>query len=327
VRTSHGILAAVAASVMVLSACSTATPSTPASPTGGTATAAACVPVAGDQLVVLADDMHLQTVDNIIPAVNADSAKDPAVLAALDAVSGALTTAKLVDLNKATDVDFNSSADAAAAFVSSEGVTAPQKGTGSLTVGAANFSENITVAEIYAAVLRDAGYAVDVRTIGNRETYMPALMSGEVDIVPEYVGTVTEFLNKQINGADAAPLASGDLDATAAKLAALASQKGLAFGTPSSAQDQNAFAVTQAFADAHGLTTLSDLARACGTISLGGPAECPDRPFCQPGLESTYGLKFGEFQSLDAGGPLTKAAIRKGDVVLGLVFSSDGTLG
>ena len=326
-RKSHGILAAVAASVMILSACSSSTPSASAPATGGTTTAAACAPVAGDQLVVLADDKHLQTVDNIIPAVNADSAKDPAILAALDAVSAALTTAKLVDLNKATDVDFNSSPDAAAAFVSSAALKAPQKGTGSLTVGAANFSENITVAEIYAAVLRDAGYTVDVRTIGNRETYMPALMSGEVDIVPEYVGTVTEFLNKQINGADAAPLASGDLNGTVAKLATLASQKGLKFGTPSSAQDQNAFAVTKAFADAHGLATLSDLAKACGTITLGGPAECPDRPFCQPGLQSTYGLKFGEFQSLDAGGPLTKAAIRKGDVVLGLVFSSDGTLG
>ncbi len=326
-RTSHGILAAIAASVIVLSACSPSTPTVSASPGGGTTTAAACVPVAGDQLVVLADDMRLQTVDNIIPAVNSVTAKDPAILPALDAVSAALTTAKLVDLNKATDVDFSSSASAAVAFVSNSGLKAPQKGTGSLTVGAANFSENITVAEIYAAVLRDAGYTVDVRTIGNRETYMPALISGEVNIVPEYAGTVTEFLNKQINGADATPLASGDLNATVANLATLASQKGLTFGTPSGAQDQNAFAVTKAFADAHSVSTLSELAKACGSISLGGPAECPDRPFCQPGLESTYGLKFSEFQSLDAGGPLTKAAIRKGDVVLGLVFSSDGTLG
>lgn len=326
-RTSHGILAAVAASVIVLSACSPSTPTTSASATGSATTAAACAPVAGDQLVVLADDMHLQTVDNIIPAVNSASAKDPAILAALDAVSAALTTPKLVALNKATDVNFQSSADAAAAFVSSAGLKAPQKGTGSLTVGAANFSENITVAEIYAAVLRSAGYTVDVRTIGNRETYMPALIGGSVNIVPEYAGTVTEFLNKQINGANAAPLASGDLNATVAKLATLASQKGLTFGTPSAAQDQNAFAVTKAFADAHGVTTLSGLAKACGPIALGGPAECPDRPFCQPGLQSTYGLKFSEFRSLDAGGPLTKAAIRKGDVVLGLVFSSDGTLG
>ena len=54
--------------------------------------------------------------------------------------------------------------------------------------------------------------------------------------------------------------------------------------------------------------------------------KCPARPFCQPGLEKTYGLKFASFRELDAGGPLTKAAITKGEVSMGLVFSSDGAL-
>ena len=92
----------------------------------------------------------------------------------------------------------------AAQFVADQGLTAPTKGSGTLTVGAANFSENITVAEIYGAVLRDAGYDVTVRPIGNRETYMPALESGEVNVVPEYAATAAEFLNKKLNG-DTAP--------------------------------------------------------------------------------------------------------------------------
>ena len=77
------------------------------------------------------------------------------------------------------------------------------------------------------------------------------------------------------------------------------------------------------------MKTLSDLADACsdGSLILGGPAECPTRPFCQPGLEETYGLKFASFQEYgDTGGPLTKAAIQQGDVSIGLVFSSDGAL-
>ena len=77
------------------------------------------------------------------------------------------------------------------------------------------------------------------------------------------------------------------------------------------------------------MKTLSELADACGdgSLVLGGPAECPTRPFCQPGLEETYGLKFGSFQEYgDTGGPLTKAAIQKGEVSIGLVFSSDGAL-
>jgi osmoprotectant transport system substrate-binding protein len=59
---------------------------------------------------------------------------------------------------------------------------------------------------------------------------------------------------------------------------------------------------------------------------LGGPPECTERPFCQPGLEDTYSLEFAEFRSLDAGGPLTKSALQQGEVTLGLVFSSDGSL-
>jgi osmoprotectant transport system substrate-binding protein len=59
---------------------------------------------------------------------------------------------------------------------------------------------------------------------------------------------------------------------------------------------------------------------------LGGPPECPERPFCQPGLEETYGLEIGEFVSLDAGGPLTKTALQQGNIALGLVFSSDAAL-
>ena len=327
-RTSPAVLSAIAASVLVLSACS-ASEATPSSPAATDVTAAAvCLPIADEAIVLLSDDKNLQTVDNIIPAVNSETASDPAILAALDAVSAVLTTPKLIALNRATDVDFESSSAAAATFVSAEGLTAPRSGSGSLTVGAANFSENITVAEVYAAVLRDAGYTVEVRTIGNRETYMPALTGGEVDVVPEYVGTVTEYLNRSINGPEAEQLASSDLDETVGHLTGLAQQSGLAFGTPAAAQDQNAFAVTQAFADAHGISTLSDLARECGPIPLGGPAECPDRPFCQPGLEETYGIQFDEFRSYDyPGGPLMKAALRQGEVVLALMLTSDGTLG
>lgn len=290
---------------------------------------AVCEPVAGDQLVVLEDDKGLQTVDNIVPAVNAAAAQaSPGLIAVLDSVSATLDTPTLIRLNKAVDVDRQTSSDVAQQYLADQGLdAADQVGAGAaVTVGAANFSESATLAEIYAGALRAAGFDASVETIGNRETYEPALELGDLTVVPEYVGTLTEFLNKKVNGADAAAVASSDLDATVTALTGLGEQTGLVFGTPAAAQDQNAFAVTVAFAEANGVTTLSELAAACGGIVLGGPPECPDRPFCQPGLEETYGLQISDFTSLDAGGPLTKSALTQGAVTLGLVFSSDGAL-
>lgn len=296
---------------------------------GGDAGAAVCEPVAGEQLVVLEDDQGLQNADNVIPAVNAEAATaDPALIPLLDSVSDALDTDKLIQLNKAVDIDRQTSSEAAATFVEDEGLAAADAAAGSgksVVIGAANFSESATLSEIYAAVLRSAGYTAEVQTIGNRETYLPALQSGQITLTPEYAATLTEFLNTSANGADAEPVASGDPDATVEALTTLGSEAGLTFGAVSAAQDQNAFAVTSAFAEEHDITTLSDLATACGGgVVLAGPAECPERPFCQIGLEDTYGITVSEFASYDFG--LIGDAVRQGEASIGLVLSSDGSL-
>jgi len=67
-------------------------------------------------------------------------------------------------------------------------------------------------------------------------------------------------------------------------------------------------------------TTSATLA---STLVLGGPPECPQRPFCAVGLEKTYGLTFKEFKPLDAGGPITVEAVKNGQVDVGLLFTSD----
>ena len=292
----------------------------------GEASGASCAPVAGDQLVVLEDDEELQNADNIIAAVNAAAAQaNPALLPALDAVSAALTTDELVAMNAAVDVERESADDVAAAWIEENGVTdGLEQGSGPIAVGGSNFTESTILATVYAQVLGAAGFDATVQEVGNRELYLPALQRGEIQVFPEYLSTATEFLD----GDEANQVASGDVDATVQALMPIAEASGLVFGEPSEAADQNAFAVTQAFADELGVSTLSELSEACGdgSLILGGPGECPERPFCQPGLEETYGLEFESFRELDAGGPLTKAAIQQGEVSIGLVFSSDGAL-
>jgi osmoprotectant transport system substrate-binding protein len=300
--------------------------------TGANASGADCSPVAGDKLVVLEDDKHLQNADNVIPAVNAKTAESqPAVLSALNAVSKKLTTKDLVEMNGAVDLQRKSASDVAAAWVQQSGVTnGLSKGSGPIAVGGANFTESTVLANVYADVLKAAGFDATVKEVGSRELYLTALEKGdEIQAFPEYLATVTEFLNKAKNGQNAQPVASGDVAKTQEALKPLAQAAGLTFGDPAEAVDQNAYAVTTAFADKLGVKTLSELGQKCNgnSLVLGGPAECPERPFCQPGLEKTYGLKFARFQEYgDTGGPLTKAAIQKGEVTIGLVFSSDGSL-
>ncbi|HVQ89211.1 MAG TPA: ABC transporter substrate-binding protein [Actinomycetes bacterium] len=212
---------------------------------------------------------------------------------------------------------------------STDSSSEPSPGTsseqmGDLTVAAFNFGESKILANMYALVLDDAGYNADVKELTTREVVAPALEEGKVDVVPEYIGTYTEYLNVRENGEGAKTLATTDPQDTLAALQPLANSVGVTVLEPSQAQDQNSFAVTADFAEQNNLETLSDLGALGGEYTLGGPPECPKRPFCQPGLEDTYGINISEFKPLDTGGPLTKEAISDGTVDIGLVFSSDG---
>jgi osmoprotectant transport system substrate-binding protein len=321
-RTSTSAVAAVAVA-LVVAGCggsSSSTGSGGLNGSGGTKSSA------GDQLVVLADDQHLQTVDNVTPVVNS-KVDSSALEQALNGVSKALTTDQLLVMNKSADIDRKSPATVAKTYVTDQKLTSGlSRGSGKVVIGAANFNESQILANIYQQVLAAAGFQASVKPVTNREVYEPALERGDITVFPEYAGTLTEFLNKKINGPSATPMASGDLQATLHALRTLAGKRGLRVLQPANAADQNAFAVTKNFAQDNGLHTLSDLKNYKGKLVLGGPPECPTRSFCEVGLEKTYGLHFASFVSLDAGGPLTKAALKQGKVQLGLVFSTDSSL-
>jgi osmoprotectant transport system substrate-binding protein len=192
---------------------------------------------------------------------------------------------------------------------------------GTVVVGGFNFNESTILADIYGKALEAKGYTVTYKTkLGNREIVEPALASGSIDFYPGYAATDLEFINK------AKGEATGDAQATTDKLNTYLSAIGAKALTPSPAIDANAFAVTKATATRLNLTKLSDLAPVASQMVLGGPPECPTRPFCQVGLKATYGANFKDFKALDADGPLTRAALTGGQIDIGLVFSSDGDL-
>lgn len=187
-----------------------------------------------------------------------------------------------------------------------------------ITVGSFDFAESALLSEIYSQALEHGGFQVHRQfEIGPRELVLPAMSAGFVELVPEYLGTAEQFLSLGAarEGSDA-PAIHRSLDATLGngELVALAS---------SPAQDANAFFVTRATATRDDLHDLSDLARVDDQLTFGGPAECASRPLCLVGLQKTYGLEFKQIVSLDAGGPLTRQALREGAIDVALLFTTD----
>ena len=195
--------------------------------------------------------------------------------------------------------------------------SAGDAGPGVITVGSFDFPESVLLAYLYAGALSARGYPVRVLPdLGSRELVEPALMTGLVQLVPEYTGSALEFVSLGRAHAIA------DVAATAAALANWMAARGIVTARPAAAQDANAIVVTGAAASRYRLRTISDLARAPGLV-FGGPPECPERPDCLPGLRRTYGLRFRAFAALDAGGPLTRQALEAGDIGVALLFTTD----
>jgi len=187
-----------------------------------------------------------------------------------------------------------------------------------IRVASFNFNESVIVAEIYAQGLEANGYTVERQlNLGNREVVKPALESGEIDLVPEYIGTVAGFLGAE---------ASADSEATWQAAQAAWEEGGITLLAFSPAQDKNAYVVTAETAEEFELATVSDLQPVAGEMSFGGPPECPERPLCLQGLTDVYGIEFAEFVPLDTGGPITVAALEGGEIDVGLLFTTSGVI-
>ncbi|MEU3479987.1 ABC transporter substrate-binding protein [Streptomyces sp. NPDC033753] len=205
-------------------------------------------------------------------------------------------------------------------------VTAAPGDSRSLTVGSAGFTESDLLAQMYALLLQEAGYRTKILSVTNRELYEPALESGQIDVVPEYAATFADWLNAKVNGADAPTVGSPDLATTMTALRSLAAPRGLAVLDPGRAVDQNAFAVTTAFAAEHGLKTLSDLGAARIPVRLAAGDECVQRPYCAPGLKEVYGIEVTAVDPKGVGTTQAKQAVQSGQDQLVLTTTTDATL-
>jgi len=191
-----------------------------------------------------------------------------------------------------------------------------------ITIGSTNFPEQVIVANLYADVLQHAGYRTNVRAdLGTRQAVVPALEAGQLDLEPDYAGSLLNFLNS-----NATPTAATQLSTAIPAIKTILAGKGATVLNAAPALDTNVFAVTKDTASKYHLSKISDLQPVASQLVMGGPQECPQNYGCLVGLQQVYGLHFKSFQALDEAGPITVSALKNGNVQVAELFSSDGNI-
>ena len=194
------------------------------------------------------------------------------------------------------------------------GSSAPA-GDKSIVVGSANFPENVILAHIYGGALENKGYTVTYKdNVGARDAYLGALKGGEINLVPEYAGSLLSYLSKSANaksGDEVKAAIDQEIDSLNAKAFDLAE-----------AADSDSLNVTQKFSDENKVTSIADLAKV-DNVTLAANPEFATRPDGIKGLRSVYGLKNIKFKAIgDGGGPNTLKALLGDQVQVADIYST-----
>jgi osmoprotectant transport system substrate-binding protein len=194
---------------------------------------------------------------------------------------------------------------------------------GPVTIASQAFPEAALMASMYELVLEDAGYDATVKLVDARDAYMKDF-PGAVDVVPEYVGGIVNFLNSTANGDSAEPFEAGDGEQLAADGQSLLDDAGITLLDVSEATDTNAFFVTQERADEEGWLTLSDLEGQ--SLVLAAAPDCEGRLDCEGGLSDQYGIDITEVLPLGYASEQTYQSVLDGESDLGETSTTDGSL-
>lgn len=189
-----------------------------------------------------------------------------------------------------------------------------------ITVGSANFPENVVLAEVYAGALEAKDFEVSKKlNIGSREAIFPAMEKGEITVLPEYSGALLSYLTE----------AKSDAKEIGAQVEEIKANlpSGLTVLEPSAAEDKDTITCNKETVDKFGLTSIEDLAKVGDQITIGGPPEFAERAgFGIKALKRVYNAEFKKFQPLDVAGPLTVAALKDNKVQCANLFSTQSAI-
>jgi osmoprotectant transport system permease protein len=182
-----------------------------------------------------------------------------------------------------------------------------------LTIGSKVFTESYILAEIVAQIAEDVGEARVRRKFGLGGTGIAfeALRAGEIDLYPEYTGTISEAILK------------ADAPITQSRIQAAVESMELLLSGPLGFNNTYALAARREVAEERGLIRISDLA-AVRDLRVGFSHEFMQRKDGYQPLAKRYGLELPQVRSLAHS--LAYEALRRAELDLTDVYSTDAKI-
>ena len=189
--------------------------------------------------------------------------------------------------------------------------------SGALVIGSQQYYSNEIIAELFAQVIEKSGASVERQyQIGQREVYMPELESGAIDLLPEYLGNLLQYLDESA--------ATGTADELATALGS-ALPDGLRVLPYAEATDQDSYTTTKDFASQQQLASIADLS-GVKDLKIAANPEFEERPYGPKGAKEVYGVDVSVVPVSDSGGPLTLQALLDGTTQLADIYTADPSI-
>jgi osmoprotectant transport system substrate-binding protein/osmoprotectant transport system permease protein len=200
---------------------------------------------------------------------------------------------------------------AAVVVVASE--AACRRPAADVRVGSKKFTESVVLGEIVTQVLRSTGTRVEHRAqLGGTQVLWHALLAGEIDLYPEYTGTIREdILHGDASGADDESLRR-----------ALA-ERGVGMSGVLGFDDSYALGMKEDDAARMGVTRIGDLRR-LPLLRFAFSEEFLNRRDGWPRLRESYGLPQSDVKTLDH--DLAYRALAAGDVDAIDLYTTDAEI-
>ncbi|HEY5195518.1 MAG TPA: glycine betaine ABC transporter substrate-binding protein [Solirubrobacteraceae bacterium] len=209
------------------------------------------------------------------------------------------------------------SSSSSSGTTTSGGTTLPGTGKPAITLGDKNFTEELILGQLYAQALRSKGFTVNLKeNLGATELVDKLLTSGQIDMYPEYTGTILAVIANQKTPPKTAAAAY-------AQAKAFEQTRGFTLLAATPFYDSDALATLPAYAKAHSLKTIADLKPLGKKVRLIAAPEFATRTEGLVGLKQVYGIN-PTFKPLSIG--LTYTALDSGDADVADVFTTDAQL-